>query len=208
MPPFQRGLVIVSVFATMLSGVSYDPLARLIPGIAPFTLPALLIIVLLYRHMNATMRLSQQHRRELENVIQELQTEHYNTAARLDGVDDAIARLTVATQTFQQTLAEQETLIPAKVLLLQHRYDDVVKLLQDTLDRLEATPEAHWLLGEALTGNKRYTEALPHLQAGLVDDDIHRLTVLAQCEQALGHYAEAAKASSLSRALFSSKIRA
>ena len=191
MPPFQRGLVLVSVLAVLLSGVGYDPLALLIPGIAPYTLPALLIVALLYRHMSATVRLSQQHRRELENVIQELQTERYSAAARLDSVDGTTARLTATTQTLQQTLAEQETLIPAKVLLLQHRYDDVVKLLQNSLDLSSANPEARWLLGEALVGNKRHAEALPHLQAGLVDDDMHRLTVLAQCEQALGQYADA-----------------
>jgi len=150
-----------------------------------------LIIALLYRHMSATVRLSQQHRRELENVIQELQTEHYNTAARLDSVDGATVQLAAATHTLQQTLAAQETLVPAKVLLLQHRYDDVVKLLQDTPDDLSANPEAHWLLGAALVGNKRHAEARPHLQAGLVDDDLDRLTMLAQCEQALGQYADA-----------------
>jgi len=191
MPPLQRGFVIVAVLAILLSGFGYDPLALLIPGIAPYILPALCIVALLYHHMIATARLSQQHRQELENVIREVQTEHEHTAGRLDGVDDATARLSTTTQTLQQTLAEQETLIPAKVLLLQHRYDDVVQLLQDSLDLSSANPEARWLLGEALVGNKHHAEALSHLQAGLVDDDIHRLTVLAQCEQALGQHADA-----------------
>jgi tetratricopeptide (TPR) repeat protein len=191
MPPLQRGFVIASVFAILLSGLGYDPLALLIPGMAPNIFPALLIVALLYQHMNATARLSRQHRRELDNVIQEVQSEQNHTAGRLDSVDDATARLSAATRTLQQTLAEQETLIPAKVLLLQHRYDDVVQLLQDSLERSSANAEACWLLGEALVGNKRYAEALSHLQAGLVDDDIHRLTVLAQCEQALGQHADA-----------------
>ena len=190
MPPLQRGFVIASVLAILLSGLGYDPLALLIPGMAPYILPALCIVALLYHHMMATARLSQQHRRELENLLQEVQTEHGHTAGRLDGMDDATARLSATAQTLQQSLAEQETLIPAKVLLLLHRYDDVVKLLQDSFD-LSANPEARWLLGEALVGNKRHAEALSHLQAGLGDDDIHRLTILAQCEQALGQHADA-----------------
>jgi tetratricopeptide (TPR) repeat protein len=181
----------ISVLAILLSGLGYDPLALLMPGIAPYLLPALCIVALLCHHMIATARLSQQHRRGLENVLQELQTEHDHTAGRLDGVDDATARLSAITQTLQQMLAEQDTLIPAKVLLLQRRYDDVVTLLQDPLDLPSANPDARWLLGEALMGNNRHAEALSHLQAGLIDDDIHRLTVLAQCEQALGQYTDA-----------------
>ena len=49
----------------------------------------------------------------------------------------------------------------------------------------------HWALGEALCGARRYAEALPHVRAGLVADDVTQLALLAQCEQALGHYTEA-----------------
>jgi tetratricopeptide (TPR) repeat protein len=191
MPPLQYGLVIVSVLAILFSGTGYDPLALLIPGMDSYMLPTLLIVALLYQHMVATARLNQQHRQELANVIQKWQTEQDNTAARLDGVDDATARLTDTTHTLQQTLADQEILVPAKVMLLQHRYDEVVQLLQETLDRPAANPAARWFLGEALVGNKRHAEALPHLRAGLANGDIHRLTVLVQCEQALGQYADA-----------------
>jgi tetratricopeptide (TPR) repeat protein len=52
-------------------------------------------------------------------------------------------------------------------------------------------PTGRWLFGEALFGARRYLEALPHLLAGLVVEDVSRLALVAQCEQALGRHAEA-----------------
>jgi tetratricopeptide (TPR) repeat protein len=57
--------------------------------------------------------------------------------------------------------------------------------------RYPENTEARWLLGEALFGVKRYAEAQPHLLAGLLDDDGHRLALMAQCEQMLGRFVEA-----------------
>ena len=48
-----------------------------------------------------------------------------------------------------------------------------------------------WALGEALHGAKRYPEALPHLLAGLTEDNVTQLSLVAQCEQALGRHADA-----------------
>src|SRR2546430_776999 len=91
----------------------------------------------------------------------------------------------------QQAMARSEWLWPGKLLLSQRRYDEAIKMFQEALARAPAHPSLHWSLGEALCGARRYAEALPHLRAGLVADDSSHLTLLAQCEQALGHYAQA-----------------
>jgi tetratricopeptide (TPR) repeat protein len=110
---------------------------------------------------------------------------------RLDEAVDEVARLGKTVHALQQRLDEQEALLPGKLLLLQQRYDEAVKLLQQTVERQPGSVEARWFLGEALVGSKHYAEALPHLRAGLMANDTHRLALMAQCEQALGHYAEA-----------------
>lgn len=190
---FQQGLFIVSIISILLSGLGADPLSRLIPGVAPYTLPALLIVALIYSVMTRMMRLNQQQKNELANVVQDLQIEHSTTAARLDDLDSTTTRLVTSTQALKQQVSDQDTLVPAKVLLLQRRYEDVIKLLQETIEQPSPNTEARWLMGEALVGNKRHAEALPHLHGGLNDKDIHRIAVVAQCEQVVGQFADAEK---------------
>ncbi len=91
----------------------------------------------------------------------------------------------------QQAMARSEWLWPGKLLLSQRRYDEASKMFQEALARAPEHPSLHWALGEALCGARRYAEALPHVRAGLVADDVTQLALLAQCEQALGHYTEA-----------------
>src|SRR5262249_36142979 len=100
-------------------------------------------------------------------------------------------QLAQALHDMQQATACNEWLWPGKLLLSQQRYDEAIKVFQDALVRAPEHPSLHWSLGEALCGTRRYAEALPHLRAGLVADDSLHLTLLAQCEQALGHYAQA-----------------
>jgi tetratricopeptide (TPR) repeat protein len=102
-----------------------------------------------------------------------------------------VTQLTKLVHVLQQSVHEQETLLPGRLLLLQQRYDEAVQVCQQMVEHQPLSPEAHWLLGEALTGAKRFADALPHLQAGLQSTNAHRLSLLAQCEQILGHYAEA-----------------
>ena len=75
-------------------------------------------------------------------------------------------------------MARSEWLWPGKLLLSQRRYDEAIKLFQEALARAPEHPSLHWSLGEALCGTRRYTEALPYLQAGLVADDVTRLRAL------------------------------
>jgi tetratricopeptide (TPR) repeat protein len=91
----------------------------------------------------------------------------------------------------QQAMACSEWLWPGKLLLSQRRYDEAIKIFQEALTRAPEHPSLHWSLGEALCGARRYAEALPHLRVGLVADEVTQLALLAQCEQALGHYTEA-----------------
>src|SRR5262249_27020065 len=100
-------------------------------------------------------------------------------------------QLATALHEVQRAMAHNEWLWPGKLLLSQRRYDDAIKVFQEALTRAPEHASIHWALGEALYGARRYAEALPHLRAGLVADDLTHLGLVAQCEQALGHYTDA-----------------
>ncbi len=188
-----RVLFIICVLTILLSGLGYDPLSRLIPGVAPYTLPALLLAAVLFMQWVYTSGLEQQLAENTDRTTAALKTERAATSARFHELAATTTELDVAVRTMRQVLSEQEVLVPAKILLVQRRFDEATKMLHEIVEQLPNSTEAHWLLGEALLGNKRHTEALPYLDAGLAHDDPHRLSLIAQCEQTLGHHAEAEK---------------
>jgi tetratricopeptide (TPR) repeat protein len=148
------------------------------------TLGALSILLVRLQRLEQAMSQTQEY-------AQRLHAQHQETFGRLETVTDEVQQCTQALYDVQQALTRSEWLWPGKLLLLQQRYDEAIKVFQEALARAPEHPSLHWPLGEALCGARRYTEALPHLQAGLVADDVTQLTLLAQCEQALGHYIEA-----------------
>ena len=183
-------LFILGVLGTLASGWGYAPLARLLPGVLPTVLPLLLTLgalgMLLVRlhGLEHTVSQTQEHREALQAQLHEVST-------RLDAVTAEAHQLTAALHDLQRVMVQNEWLWPGKLLLSQRRYDDAIKTLQDALARVPEHPSIHWTLGEALCGARRYAEALPHLRAGLVADDVAQLLLLAQCEQALGYYTDA-----------------
>ena len=183
-------LLILGVLGTLVSGVGYAPLVRFIPGI-PLTALALfstlgclsILLVRLHRLEQAVSQ-TQEHSRTLHAQFQD-------ASGRLETVTAEVQQCTQALHDMQQAMARNEWLWPGKLLLSQRRYDEAIKIFQEALARAPEHPSLHWSLGEALCGARRSAEALPHLRAGLVADDVTQLTLLAQCEQALGHYTEA-----------------
>ena len=193
MMSLQRCLLILFVLSLLASGLGYDLLSHLIPRIAPFMLPGLVLAALLatlMRNMAANEQRSQQGKDE---IAQTLRVEADANASRFEEAQRHFHRLDAATRHVQARQAEQTALLPARVSLLQKRYDDAIKWLQDLVEQQPESAEARWLLGEALVGNKRQAEALPHLRAGLVEEDVHRLAFIARCEQGLGYYTDAEK---------------
>src|SRR5712691_1844125 len=183
-------LLILGGLGALGSGVGYAPLVRFIPGI-PLTALALLatlgclsILLVRVHRLEQTVSQMQGHSRTLRAPFQD-------TSERLQAVTAEVQQCTQALQDMQQAMARSEWLWPGKLLLSQRRYDEAIKMFQEALARAPEHPSLHWSLGEALCGARRYAEALPHLRAGLVADDVTQLTLLAQCEQALGHYTEA-----------------
>lgn len=183
-------LCILGVLGTLASGLGYTPLARLMPGMPPIALPLLLTLgslsVLLIRMHGLEHAISQ-----TQEHTEALQGQVHAAAARLEAVTAEAHQLTGALHELQRVIAQNEWLWPGKLLLSQRRYDDAIKMFQEALARASEHPSLHWALGEALCGARRYAEALPHLRAGLVTDDVAQLTLLAQCEQALGYYTDA-----------------
>jgi tetratricopeptide (TPR) repeat protein len=183
-------LLILGVLGTLVSGVGYAPLLRFIPGIpltalALFsTLGCLSILLVRLQRLEQAVSQTQAHSRTLHAQFQD-------ASGRLETVIAEVQQCTQALHDMQQAMARSEWLWPGKLLLSQRRYDEAIKLFQEALARAPEHPSLHWSLGEALCGPRRYAEALPHLRAGLVADDVTQLTLLAQCEQALGHYTEA-----------------
>ena len=180
-------LLFLTALVTLASGLDSDPLTYLIPSAAPFTLSALLVValvgVLLYR--------AQYLEHLLTNVEQTTQERWSGTDTRLVRVTEKALQNGQAVAELQETLANYEWLLPGKILLWQRRPEDAVKVLQSAVAQHPEYRAGRWALGEALHGAKRYPEALPHLLAGLADDNPAQLSLVAQCEQALGRYTDA-----------------
>jgi len=193
MAPLQRSLLILFTLSLLISGFGYDPLSSLVPGIAPFMLPGLCLaalVLILMQNMASAQQQWQQGNREITRA---LQVETETRALRFDEMQRRLNRLGATTQNLKTSQTEQASLLPARVSILQKRYDDAIQWLQDAVDQHPESSEVRWLLGEALVGNKRHAEALPHLRAGLVEEDVPRLSLIAQCEQGLGYYTDAEK---------------
>lgn len=183
-------LLILVMLSALLSGFGYDPLALIFPHMGGYLLPGLLAAALLL----TTVRRSQALAKQVALVLERLETVQEQQRTMRHRYDAAVAHATQLSEDLQQvrqTMAQTELLLPGKLLFLQRRYDEAAKLLQESLANHAESLDVRWLLGEALFATKRYADALPHLLAGLRDEDAHRLTVVAQCEQALGRYAEA-----------------
>src|SRR5262245_21567695 len=183
-------LLILGVLGTLVSGAGYAPLERFIPGIplttlALFsTLGCLSILLVRLHRLQQAMSQTQEHSRTLHAQFQD-------ASGRLETVTAEVQQYAQALHDIQRAMARNEWLWPGKLLLSQRRYDEAIKVFQEALARAPEHPSLHWSLGEALYGARRSAEALPHLRAGLVANDVTQLTLLAQCEQALGHYTEA-----------------
>jgi tetratricopeptide (TPR) repeat protein len=156
-------------------------------------LPGLLLAALALTLMRAMASIQQQGQQSHSELMHTLKTEMPTNAARVDELQRRLHRLSTITQGLKSVQAEQTLLLPARVSILQKRYDDAIKWLQSTVEQHPESTEARWLLGEALVGHKRHAEALPHLRAGLVEEDVHRLSLIAQCEQSLGYFTDAEK---------------
>lgn len=182
----QRILFVLSTLTVLASGFGYDPLTALFAGVTPVLLPGVCVAAFLFVHMAQQQALAQ----AVERAKSDRETGR-DVSAQLEEMRHTVTQLTVVVDTIQQTLDESNVLLPARLLLLQRRYEEAVKTLQQNVEQLPASREARWLLGEALVGIKHFSEALPHLQTGLMRADAQRLALLSHCEQALGHYAEA-----------------
>lgn len=193
MSSLQRNLFMLFVCSLLMSAFGYDPLALLLPGVAPFALPGLLLAALVFALLQA-MALAQQQWQQMDGAIrQALQAETDASALQFDALQRRLNRLSATTESLRTTHTEHTSLLPAKMFILQKRYDDAIKCLQDAVEQRPESAETHWLLGEALMGNKRHAEALPHLRMGLVEEDVQRLSLIAQCEQNLGYHTDAEK---------------
>jgi tetratricopeptide (TPR) repeat protein len=170
--------------------MGYAPLVRFMPGI-PLTALALLATLGCLSIFLVRVHRLEQTVFQLQGRSRTLHVQFQDASERLQTATAEVRQCTQALQDMQQAMACSEWLWPGKLLLSQRRYDEAIKLFQEVLTRAPEHPSLHWSLGEALCGARRYAEALPHLQAGLVTDEVTQLTLLAQCEQALGHYTEA-----------------
>jgi tetratricopeptide (TPR) repeat protein len=186
----ERSLLILLVVAAFVSGLGYDPLARLFPALGGYTLPGVLAVGLLL----AAMRRMQLLGTQVVRVSQDLEAareQQRETMAQLDTIMAQSGALSLALEQMQRDMEQRDSLLPGRLLLLQRRHDEAAKVFQEAVASRPECREAQWLLGESFFEAKRHMEALPHLLAGLVEDDVRRLSLLAQCEQALGRYAEA-----------------
>jgi tetratricopeptide (TPR) repeat protein len=180
-------LVILSVF---IGGIGYDPFVPVFPVGGAYVLPSVLAVALLTTMLRRSQRLEKRVLAVLE-ALTTVQEQQHTTHGRDAAAVAHTAMLSAEIQQLRRDMAYSESLLPGKLLLLQRRYDDAAKIFQEALASHADNLEARWLLGEALFAMKRYADALPHLLAGLVADNVYRLTVIAQCEQTLGRYAEA-----------------
>lgn len=190
MPLRLRIGLIALLLTALLGSFGYDPFALVIKGGGPYTLSFIIVAILLFI-MGCRW---QGVERELLRAMTRLQAVAGETQAladRLDELISAVQHMGGQLASIRSTMSQQEVLAPARLLLAQERYAEAIKLLQEDEQLRSGNSEINWLLGEAMLGTKRNAEALPHLLAGLGRADVHRLTIVAQCEQTLGLYAEA-----------------
>jgi tetratricopeptide (TPR) repeat protein len=183
-------LLVLVILSALISSLGYDPFTPVLPAGGPYVLPSVFAVALLTTMLRRAQRLEKRLMAVLE-TLRMVQAQRPTTHDRDAAVITHTAQLSAEIQQLRRDMAYSESLLPGKLLLLQRRYDDAAKIFQEALASHADNLEARWLLGEALFAAKRYADALPHLCAGLVTDDVYRLTVVAQCEQILGRYAEA-----------------
>ncbi len=182
--------LVVLALATLISGLGYDPLTAFIPGGGQYILPSVLVGVLLFMVVRRCQHLEGQITAAVAR-LETLEGQRRVTSTRLQSVTAEAAQLAAQMTVLRRMTAQQELLLPARLLLAQGCCEEAVNLLQEAVTSQPESVEATWLLGEALFRRKRYAEALPHMIVGLDTSDDRRLALVAQCEQALGRYAEA-----------------
>lgn len=190
MPLQLRIGLILLLLATFLSTFGYDPFAALIPGGGQYTLASIVGCTMLFLVGRRSRRLEQQ----LATTTTHLHTAEAQTqtlSSRLEALSSETAQLSEQLASLRLAVTQQEVLAPARLLLAQGGHAEAVKLLQEAVESRPDSVEINWLLGESMFHNKQYTEAMPHLLAGLPAGDVRRLGIVAQCEQTLGLYAEA-----------------
>ncbi|MCZ6873495.1 MAG: tetratricopeptide repeat protein [bacterium] len=183
------GLILLAL-TTFLSTLGYDPFASFIAGGGQYTLPSIVGCILLFMVGRRSQHLEQQ----LATAATHLHTaeaQRQTLCSRLDALSSETVQLLEQLASLRLTVAQQEVLAPARLLLAQGDHTEAVKLLQAAVEAHPDSVEINWLLGESMCQNKHYADALPHLLAGLPAGDVRRLSFVAQCEQTLGLYSEA-----------------
>jgi tetratricopeptide (TPR) repeat protein len=183
-------LLTLIMLSALFSSFGYDPFFAVFSIKGAYLLPSLFAVALFAMILRRSQALEKGGNAALKALVT-LQEQQRTAHDRYEGVLAHAAQLSEEIQQLHQAIAQNELLLPGKLLLLQRRYDEAAKLLQEVLTNHAGNLEARWLLGEAFYAAKRHADALPHLLAGLRQDDTYRLTVVAQCEQAVGRYAEA-----------------
>lgn len=192
MPSLLYSLMILLLLTTFISGLGYDPLAILTPGVDAYVLPMVVALVLLFVLIRRSERLEAQTHMALER-LEAARDQEQTLLARFDTASTETLQLASEVRDMRQAMTHYELLLPGRLLVLQGRFEEAAEALLTVSTSQPDHSEARWLLGEALFGAKRHAEALPHLRAGLLKEDDHRLAILAQCEQMLGRFADAEK---------------
>jgi tetratricopeptide (TPR) repeat protein len=190
MPLQLRVGLILLLLATVLSAFGYDPFAAFISGGGQYTLVSITGCMLLFLVGRRSCYLEQQ----LATATTHLHTAEAQTqtlSSRLEALSSETAQLSEQLASLRLAVTQQEVLAPARLMLTQGGHAEAVKLLQEAVESQPDSVEINWLLGESMFQNKQYIEAMPHLLAGLLGGDVRRLSIVAQCEQTLGLYAEA-----------------
>ena len=115
----------VGIILIVVSSAGYDPLVWLVPGISPRLLPGLCLLTLIG---GLALRL-QTVGTSLARVLgqqKEIQTQLPVMLQRLDETTTQLAHVTAAVTALQQRMTQNAWLIPGKMLVLQHRYDDAI----------------------------------------------------------------------------------
>lgn len=189
--PLRLYIGLIVLLLTALSGaLGYGPFALFPGGWGPYTL-SLITVCILFFFLGRRSQFFEQQLLRATTRLQSVEVQSQVLTDRLEALALESRQMLDQLDSLHRTMSQQEILAPARLLLAQERYAEAVKLLQEGTPSESDNVEISWLLGEALMGSKRYAEALPHLLTGLRTADVHRLALVAQCEQTLGLYAEA-----------------
>ncbi len=133
--------LVVLALATLISGLGYDPLTAFIPSGGQYILPSVLVGVLLFMVVRRCQHLEGQITAAVAR-LETIEGQRRVTSTRLESVTAEAAQLAAQMAVLRRMTAQQELLLPARLLLAQGCCEEAANLLQEAVASQPESVEA------------------------------------------------------------------